>query len=208
MESELRLLIYGYLVGVLHELLAKLASLLGHGGTEHHHLFLLRSLHEDLLDILTHVKLLKALVALIEDKLCQFLQLQIFVTAQCKNATRRADQNLWTTVFQHLLVFVNRHATIHDRGFHISEKLCEAFEFVFDLVRELARMADDKHLHRLLGCIHLLQTCEHEDSSLAHSRFCLAQNVRAKNRLWNASVLYFRWMFKTAIHSSPKQLGL
>jgi hypothetical protein len=54
-ESELSVLIHIVLRGVLHKLAADGLDLLGQGGREHHHLLLLGSGAEHVLDIGTHV---------------------------------------------------------------------------------------------------------------------------------------------------------
>lgn len=55
MQDELRFIIDENLVLVLHKGPAGPADLHGHSGAKHHDLFVLGSLFEDLLDLLSHV---------------------------------------------------------------------------------------------------------------------------------------------------------
>lgn len=50
---------------VVQEFLAVLLHLLRHSGTEHHHLLVVRSLHEDILHISTHLRVSQHLIALV-----------------------------------------------------------------------------------------------------------------------------------------------
>merc|ERR550514_929139 len=112
MECEFRLVIDRYLMRVRHELFADFTSLLGHCCTEHHHLFLLWSLHEDLLNVSAHVQLLKTLIAFIQHKMGQLFQFEILVAAKPKDASRCPNKNLWAGVLQHFFVLCDWDTTV------------------------------------------------------------------------------------------------
>jgi hypothetical protein len=75
-QSKLRFIIDENFMGLVHVLLASSAHLLSHSGGEHHDLLLTRSSHEDVLDVTSHVKLFKALIALIEHEMGALLEVQ------------------------------------------------------------------------------------------------------------------------------------
>ena len=65
--------------GVLHEFLADGAHALVEGGGKHHHLLVMGSLHEDLLDITTHLNFVKNRIALIENKIFNVFSGKLFL---------------------------------------------------------------------------------------------------------------------------------
>ena len=97
-EGELGLVVDVHLHRILHELLAHGSDVLGQGGREHHDLLLLWCLDEDLLYVLAHVNLVKALVALIEDKLRQLIELQVLLAQETKNTSWCAYQHMRAAV--------------------------------------------------------------------------------------------------------------
>merc|ERR1712195_59929 len=142
MQCELRLLIDSDLVRILHKLLAKCTCFCCHGGTEHHHLLLLRGLDEDLLDIFAHVKLVQALVALIKYKLSAFLQFQIFFTQKPKYTSRSANQNVRRICLQHISVRCNWHASIDNSNLHVIEIFGKAVKLMLDLISQFPCVTD------------------------------------------------------------------
>mmetsp|Transcript_67655 Transcript_67655/g.209187 ORF Transcript_67655/g.209187 Transcript_67655/m.209187 type:complete len:267 (+) Transcript_67655:509-1309(+) len=193
---------------ILHELLAETPRIRAHGGAEHHHLLLLRRLHEDLLHVLPHVELVQALVALVQHKLRQLVELQVLVAQEAEHAAGGADQDVGATVPEHLAVPRDGYAAVHDARLHVLEVLGKAVELVLDLVGQLPRVADDQRPDGLLRGIQLLQTGEHEDGRLAHAGLGLAKHVRAQNGLRDALVLDLRRVLETAIYDGSQQLGL
>mmetsp|Transcript_27599 Transcript_27599/g.60356 ORF Transcript_27599/g.60356 Transcript_27599/m.60356 type:complete len:260 (+) Transcript_27599:659-1438(+) len=194
-------------MGILHKLLAESSSLRGHCGTEHHHLFLLWGLHEDLLDVLPHVELFQALVTLIEHKVGELIELQVLLTGQPQHAARRANENLRGSL-EHLPVLCDGHTAIDYATSQVTEVLSKSVELVFDLVGQLSSVADDENLNSLLSGFHPLQTGEDKDSSLAHARLRLAQDVRAEDSLRYTFVLYFRGVLEATVHNRSEQLWL
>ena len=63
-DEDLRLLLKELLTVCL-KVIITLLHLFRHGGTEHHHLLVMRSLHEDVLDVCSHARVAQHLVALI-----------------------------------------------------------------------------------------------------------------------------------------------
>merc|ERR1711865_1091858 len=111
-QCQLGLLVHRDLVRILHELLAELPSLLRHRGAEHHHLLLLGCLHEDLLDILSHVKL------------------EVLVAAEREHTPRSANHDGWAIRLQHLLVLGNWNSPVNHSCFNICEELRKALKLV------------------------------------------------------------------------------
>mmetsp|Transcript_54603 Transcript_54603/g.155405 ORF Transcript_54603/g.155405 Transcript_54603/m.155405 type:complete len:203 (-) Transcript_54603:44-652(-) len=195
-------------MGVLHELLAQSAGLGAHRRAEHHHLLLLRGLEEDLLNILSHVDLVKALVALIKHELCQLVELEVLLAGEPEHPPGRADQDVRAVGPQHLAVLRNGHAAVDHARLDVLEVLREAVELVLDLIGQLARVADHQHPHGLLGVVHLLQARQHKDGSLSHTGLGLAQNVRAEDGLRDALVLDLRRVLEAAVHDGAQELRL
>ena len=73
-KGELGLVVHVNLHGIVHELLAHGANLLGQGGGEHHHLLVVGGHLEDLLHVRAHVELLEHLIALVEDEMTALLE--------------------------------------------------------------------------------------------------------------------------------------
>mmetsp|Transcript_69783 Transcript_69783/g.202256 ORF Transcript_69783/g.202256 Transcript_69783/m.202256 type:complete len:241 (+) Transcript_69783:544-1266(+) len=181
-QCELRFLVNTDLVRVLHKLLAQRPNLGAHGRAEHHHLLLLRRADEDLLDVLPHVQLVQALVALVQHKVRELVQLQILLPEEPQHTSGRADEDVRATLLQHFPVLLDRHTAVDDSGLDLSEVLREAVELMLDLVCQFAGVADHQCLDRLLRGIELLQAGEDEHRGLAHARLRLAEDVRAQNR--------------------------
>mmetsp|Transcript_67163 Transcript_67163/g.108167 ORF Transcript_67163/g.108167 Transcript_67163/m.108167 type:complete len:319 (+) Transcript_67163:368-1324(+) len=189
-QPELGLGVHGDLVWPLHELLAQGAGVLTERGAEHHHLLLLGRLHEDLLHIFAHVKLVQALITLVKDKLRHLVELQILLPHEAQQATRSANHNLRRVGLQHLLVLGDGSASVNHSALHVREVLGKAVELVLDLVGQLAGVANHHHLDSLLAGIDLLKTRQDEHGRLAHARLGLAQDVSAQNGLRDALVLH------------------
>mmetsp|Transcript_59286 Transcript_59286/g.168586 ORF Transcript_59286/g.168586 Transcript_59286/m.168586 type:complete len:469 (-) Transcript_59286:2-1408(-) len=207
-QRELGLLVHADLVGVLHELLAQRPRLGCHGGAEHHNLFLLRGLDEDLLDVFAHVQLVQALVALVEHELGQLVELQVLLAKKAEDAAGRTDQNLRAGLLEHLLVLANGDAAIDNATLHVREVLGEAVELVLDLVRELTRVADHHSPDDLFTRIDLLQARQDKDRRLAHARLGLAEHIGAEDGLRDALVLHLGRVLEAAVHDGTVQLRL
>ena len=92
-------------------LLTDWPDVLAEGGGEHHHLLLVRSGSEDLLDISPHVQLLQHLVALVQDEMLQILQWELLALDEGENPAGSSHNNMRTVALQNLLVFRDRHSS-------------------------------------------------------------------------------------------------
>mmetsp|Transcript_9687 Transcript_9687/g.26196 ORF Transcript_9687/g.26196 Transcript_9687/m.26196 type:complete len:227 (-) Transcript_9687:109-789(-) len=193
---------------VLHELLAEGTRVRRHGRAEHHHLLLLRRLDEDLLDVLAHVELVQALVALVQDELRELVELQVLLARQAEHAARGANEDMRAIVLQHLLILGYRHTAVHHACLHVLEVLGEPVELMLDLIGQLTRVAHHQDLHALLRWVNLLKARQHEDRCLAHAGLGLAQNVGAQDCLWDTLMLHLRGMLEAAVYNGTEQLGL
>ena len=88
-----------------------------------------------------------------------------------------------------LLLISDWLSTINDFGANIFKELREANDFVFDLIRELPRMAKNDSAGWLRVIINILQDSENEDSGLAHAGDSLAKDVSTEHGYRNASLL-------------------
>merc|ERR1712227_263301 len=123
---------------ILHELLADRSNVLAESGAEHHHLLLIRSGAEDLLNISSHVQLLQHLVTLVQNKVFQILQTQLLTLDQGEDAARSSNNNVRTVVLQHLLVLGDGHASEENSNLDGGHELA-------DLEGELPGVAHDQH---------------------------------------------------------------
>ena len=94
MQRQLRFLIHPDLMRVVHKLFADAAHLLRHGRGKHHNLLLLGARDEDLLHVLAHVRLVEALVALVEDELLDALGIQVLLLHERQHASGSPDQDV------------------------------------------------------------------------------------------------------------------
>jgi len=76
-ESKLGVLVDGVLRRILHELAADRLDVVSQSGGKQHHLLLLRSSTENILNISAHVRLVKHLVTLIENEADRYASTQI-----------------------------------------------------------------------------------------------------------------------------------
>ena len=76
-----------------------------------------------------------------------------------------------------------------DGDVHGREVRAETLELVLDLVRELARVAEDQRADLPGHGLELLEHREDEHRGLAHARLGLADDVHAEDRLGDALVL-------------------
>mmetsp|Transcript_54600 Transcript_54600/g.155394 ORF Transcript_54600/g.155394 Transcript_54600/m.155394 type:complete len:206 (-) Transcript_54600:80-697(-) len=193
-------------MGVLHELLAQSAGLGAHRRAEHHHLLLLRGLEEDLLNILSHVDLVKALVALIKHELCQLVELEVLLAGEPEHPPGRADQDVRAVGPQHLAVLREGHAAVDRPRLDALEVLREAAELELALVGQLSRVADHQHSHGLLGGTDPLQAREQEGLGLPHAGPGLARDVGAEDSMRDALVLDFRRALGNGMRVNPISL--
>ena len=90
----------------------------------------------------------------------------------------------------------------------VSEEFGKSLKLVLDLVCEFTGVANHKHLHSFLRCIHLLETSKYKDSRLTHARLRLAEHIGAQDRLWDALVPRLLGVFEAAVNDRAEQLWL
>lgn len=163
-QGKLRLVIDVDLERVPHEFLADWPGLLRKGGAEHHNLLLSRGGAEDLLDITTHVWMMRSdigcasrgvrpptdlvehLVALVKDELLDVAKAQLLVANERVQSARCTDDNVWVRVLvgQELDVLLHRGTAVEHRGLDLRHVLAETRILVLDLVSQFAGVAHDK----------------------------------------------------------------
>ena len=87
------------------------------------------------------------------------------------------------------LLLLDVDAAEDDGDVHRGEVRAEALELVLDLVRQLARVAEDQRANLARDGLELLEDREHEHRGLAHAGLGLADDVHAQDRLGDALVL-------------------
>lgn len=115
---------------VLHKLEADGADVLAQRRAEHHDLLLVGGVAEDLLHISTHVELLEHLVALVEHKMFDVLQLELARPDQGQNSARGANDHVWTAALQQFLVVADVHATEENANSHRLQVLRKPLVFL------------------------------------------------------------------------------
>ena len=125
----------------MHEFLADFARFFGEGGGEHHDLLLVGGLAEDLLDVAAHVKGVEHLVALVEHKVLDALEVERLGADEAEDAARGADDDVRAVLLQGLLVLVDGHAAEEDGDLEVLHVLGEALVLLGDLEGQLARVA-------------------------------------------------------------------
>lgn len=147
--------------------------------------------HLDTNDIRKLTNLLEHLVAFVENKVLDAARFEALVADKSVHSARRANNDVRTLclVLEDGLVGGHGRAAVEDRGADVWHILGEARVLISDLVRELARVAEDDDAHFSVLGLNLLQSGEDEDGCLSHTRLCLAHDVHAKNRLGDALLL-------------------
>mmetsp|Transcript_32415 Transcript_32415/g.81591 ORF Transcript_32415/g.81591 Transcript_32415/m.81591 type:complete len:218 (-) Transcript_32415:273-926(-) len=156
-ERELGFVVHVDLHGVVHELLAHGADLLGQRGAEHHHLLVVGGHLEDLLHVAAHVELLKHLVTLVQDEVTALLQADVAVAGKRLESPRGGHNHVGGLLLELLLLLLEVHTTEHHHDMHVGQVRGEALELVADLVRQLARVAQNQGAHLSGHGLELLQ---------------------------------------------------
>mmetsp|Transcript_9342 Transcript_9342/g.40993 ORF Transcript_9342/g.40993 Transcript_9342/m.40993 type:complete len:344 (+) Transcript_9342:410-1441(+) len=188
-EGELGLVVDVNLHRVVHELFAHGANLLGQRRGKHHDLLVVRGHLEDLLDVRAHVELLEHLIALVEDEVAALLERDVAVLGQRLAAAGGGDDDARGLLLELRLLLLDVDAAEDDGDVHRGEVRAEALELVLDLVRQLARVAEDQRANLARDGLELLEDREHEHRGLAHAGLGLADDIHAQDRLGDALVL-------------------
>ena len=212
-QSELGIIVDVDFHGILAKLLADWSNLLAERGAEHHHLLLVRSHAEDLLDITTHVEGLQDAIALVEDKVLNVIELESLFTGKSQDTSRCSDNNVRTVVLQNVTIQLDADTTEKDSSLDIGQVLGETFVLVGNLKGQLTGVAQNQDRNLILAFgegrrVELMEGSKDEDGCLSHTRLSLTDNVHTKNGLRNTFVLDFRRMLKTAIDNSAETFRL
>jgi len=138
--------------------------------------------------------LIEHLVALIENKVLDVLELQGALLDESEDTARGTDQDVGAEllVAENVLVSLDGHTTVEHLRANLGKVLAEASVLVLDLEGKLTSVAEDNDSNLTGSGLDLLKRGEDKDSSLSHTRLGLAQNVHTKNRLGNTLLLNYR----------------
>jgi hypothetical protein len=141
------------------------------------------------------------LVALVQHKHLQVVHRNNLALSERKNTTGCSYNNVRRVQsLKKLLLVSDWLSAINDFGANIFKELREANDFIFDLVRELPRVAKNDSAGWLRIIIDVLQDSENKDSCLAHAGDSLAEDVGAEHGYWNTPLLNVRGMFETTVY--------
>lgn len=174
---------------ILHKLLADRADLFAQRRAEHHNLFAVRSVPEDLLHVAAHVQLFQHLVALVEDEVLEVFQLKLLVSNQRHYSARSSHHNVRIDGLESFLVLLDGQSAEKDGHLHLGHVLAKALVLFADLEGQLPSVAHDQNVYVVLGGLELLQSGQDKDGRLAHTRLGLTQYIHAEHGLGNAFVL-------------------
>ncbi len=167
-KGELALVVDEDLKHLFHELATHGADFSRQGSREHHHLLLMRGHLEDLLDISSHVQLLKHLVAFVEDEVLDFLEVEGLASRQSEDPAWGSHNDLRGVFGEHALVVADGLPSEDDSGLEV-EVLIKALELLLDLVGELACVAEDEGGDWVAFLLEAVEYREDEDCRLAHA---------------------------------------
>ncbi|KAH3662352.1 hypothetical protein OGAPHI_005604 [Ogataea philodendri] len=190
-QSELLLVVNVDLQWVLHELLADRSDFLGKRGREHHHLFLEWSGSEHLLDVSSHVDLLKNLVTLVNHKVLHVVESDQLVSHKGVQSTRSTDHNVWTSILilEFLGVLLDVDTSVKHLSLHLWHVLGESSVLVLNLVGQFSGMTNHDGGNLAWSWIQLLQGRQHENRSLTKTRLGLTKNIVTQDGLWDTGLL-------------------
>lgn len=116
-------------------------------------------------------------------------EIEDFALRQSQKSTGSTNHNVWAVGAQRLLILPHANATKEDGRLDGRHVFAKAVVFLLDLIRQLPCVAHDEHPNLPVHWFHLLERGEDKHGRLAHAALRLAQNIHAKNSLWNALVL-------------------
>ena len=150
-QGELALVVDENLNGLLGELAAHGADLLGEGGGKHHHLLLVRSRLEDVLHVTAHVQRLEHLVALIQDEALEAVQLQVLLLNELQDASWSPNNDVGHLGLEEGLVLRNGDTAKEHLDTDLLQVLAKAEELLADLVGQLTSVAQHQCVDMVLG---------------------------------------------------------
>mmetsp|Transcript_16077 Transcript_16077/g.38595 ORF Transcript_16077/g.38595 Transcript_16077/m.38595 type:complete len:268 (+) Transcript_16077:601-1404(+) len=213
MQSQLGIIIHVNFHRVLAELFAHRTNFLAQGGTEHHHLLLVRSHTENFLDITAHVQRLQDAITLIQHEVFDIIQLESFLPCQSQHTTRGSNHNVRTIILEHVPVCLDSYASIEHGSLYFWQILGEPLILMCNLEGQFTCVAQNQNANLILPrweCvrIQLVQGCQDKHRRLSHATLGLAHNVHTKHSLGDTFMLDFRWVLKTAINNCAETFRL
>lgn len=162
--------------------------------------------HENLLNLGAHVRLIKHLIALIENEGLKVVKHQILLLDESQHATGSTDHDVRRfEALENFFILADRNSAKDGLATNIGKILGEAVELVLDLDSELACIAQDQCANRLRIFLQLVEQRENEHGGLAHAGDGLANNVASLHRIGNALLLDFRRVLETAVNDGAIQ---
>mmetsp|Transcript_5324 Transcript_5324/g.9712 ORF Transcript_5324/g.9712 Transcript_5324/m.9712 type:complete len:238 (+) Transcript_5324:635-1348(+) len=204
MKSQLGIIVHIDFHRVLAKLLAHRTNLLAQRSTKHHHLLLVGSHTEDLLNVTSHIQRLQNAIALVQHEVLDVIQLERLLPRQSQHTARGAHHDVGTVVLDDVPVGLDGNSSVEYGGLDFGKVLRESFILVGNLEGQFASVAEDQNANLILPgweciCVQLVKGGKDKDSCLTHTTLGLADDVHAKNRLRDTFVLDFGGVLKTTI---------
>jgi len=200
-KGEFALVLNQNLSWISHELTAGVLHLSREGGSEHHDLLVMWSSLEDLLDIASHVDVIKNLIALVKDEHLELVKVEGLAAGEGEDSSWGSNNDVWWSgSLKHLLLTRGWGTSVDDLGSHILHELGKTIELSLDLVGQLLGVAENQSLAWLWVVSEALKDGEDKDGSLSHTRDSLAESVNSQDGLWDALLLDIRWMLESTIN--------
>lgn len=208
MKGQFALVLDEDLSGVAHEFAASELDLLVEGGGEHHDLFAMRRLLEDVLDVRAHVDILENLIALVEDEHLEVVQFKGSILGEMEDTAWGADNDVRSVgALEHLLLLLERLTTQDALSSNVGDELGETSEFTLDLVGELTSVSKHDARVGLWVLSEDMEGREDKDGSLTHTRDSLAEHINTHNSLGDALLLDVTGMLESTIDDGLLKLG-
>lgn len=118
--------------------------------------------------------------------------IQKLVSSESIKATRGSDDNVGAAslVLEQFCVLGDGRAAVENGSANVGHVLGKPAVLVLDLVRELARMAENDHGHFPVYRFELLEGRENEHSSFSMPRLGLTQHVHPQDGLGDTFLLH------------------
>lgn len=191
MQGQLGLVVNVDFQRTLHELLANRTDLLRQGSREHHHLLLVRSVSENVLDISSHVQGFQNLVTLIDDEGLDVVQTNTLLLNKCVQSTWSSHHDVRASVLVLQLLQVSRDwsSSVEHVSLDVWHILGETGVLITDLVSQLSGVTDNQGGDFTWDWVQLLQGGQHENGSLTQTRLSLTQDVGSQDGLRDTDLL-------------------
>ena len=133
---------------------------------------------------------LEHFVALVENEVFQFVQLNVFSLDQIQHSARTTHHDGWRLVAEQFDVGLFGNAAEDDFGGDVLEVLEEPVELLLDLEGQFSVVRQHHGRDWVRVLVQLVEQREDEDGGLAHSGLGLAQDVDAHFGLGDALLLH------------------